>query len=84
MTDITADLKQIYRAVEYLTDLEGQDRTLVIEMSQAMLSDVINSQYRGGGVMFPVTAYILKYCDVLDSPNDVDRIAAAITNGDPR
>jgi hypothetical protein len=37
----TTRLNRIFYAVEYMTNLEGQDAGLVIEMSQAMLNDVI-------------------------------------------
>lgn len=43
--DITsAQLNRIYCAVDYMSNLEGQDHTLVIEMSQAMLNDVIEGR----------------------------------------
>jgi len=74
----TSALRLIHAAVEHLTGLEGQDPMLVIEMSQHMLSDAINAQYHGGGTMRPMTYYVNRYCDVLDSPADADRIATAI------
>jgi hypothetical protein len=70
-TPITAQLNRIYAAVEYVADLEGQDRSLVIEMSQAMLNDVIE-----GGELAPMVDYIRRFCDVLDSAEDAERIAA--------
>jgi hypothetical protein len=66
-------LSSIYRAVEYMAAVEGQDRSLVIEMSQAMLSDVIE----GRGIA-PMADYVRRFCDVIDSPEDADRIAAEI------
>ena len=74
----TGTLRLVYAAVEHLTGLKGQDRTLIIEMSQHMLSDAINAQYHGGGTMRPMAYYVNRYCDVLDSPGDADRIATAI------
>jgi hypothetical protein len=68
-----ADLSRILAAVDYLTDIEGQDRGLVIEMSQAMLGDVIE-----GRGLLPLAEYIRHYCDVIDGPADADRIAAEI------
>lgn len=62
-------LNLIYKAVDFLTEIEGQDRTLVIEMSQAMLNDYINS-----GEIKPLIEYIKRYCDVLDSPEDAQSI----------
>jgi hypothetical protein len=41
---VTAQLSLIRGAVDYLADLEGQDRDLVLEMSQAMLGDVIEGR----------------------------------------
>lgn len=69
----TAQLSRIYSAVEYMTDLDGQDRTLVIEMSQEMLNDVIE-----GRGLRPLVDYVRRYCDVIDSPEDAERIAAEI------
>jgi hypothetical protein len=68
---MTAQLNRIYAAVEYVADLEGQDRSLVIEMSQAMLNVVIE-----GGELAPMVDYIRRFCDVLDSAEDAERIAA--------
>lgn len=69
----TTQLNRIYFAVEYIANLEGQDRSLVIEMSQAMLNDVIE-----GRGLSPMIEYVRRYCDVLDSPADAERIAADI------
>jgi hypothetical protein len=76
MTDpaaLTTQLNRISRAVDYLSDLEGQDEALVIEMSQAMLNDVIE-----GRGLKPMAEYVRHYCDVLDSPADAERIAGEI------
>jgi hypothetical protein len=67
----TTQLNRIYFAVEYLANLEGQDRSLVIEMSQAMLNDVIE-----GRGLAPMADYLRRYCDVLDGPEDAERMAA--------
>jgi hypothetical protein len=69
----TAQLNRIYFAVEYLANLEGQDQGLVIEMSQAMLNDLIE-----GRGLVPMLEYIKRYCDVIDGPEDAERIAADI------
>ena len=71
---ITAQLALIYSAVGYLSELEGQDRDLVIGMSQAMLADVI-----GGRGLQPMAGYAGHYCDVIDTPADAERIAAAMS-----
>lgn len=70
---ITGQLNRIYAAVDYMADLEGQDRSMVVEMSQAMLNDVIE-----GRGLAPMVDYVKRFCDVLDSPADADRIAADI------
>ena len=46
-------------------------------MSQQMLSDVI----KGCGLE-PMLEYVKRYCDVIDGPEDAERIAADIVNGD--
>ena len=66
-------LNRIYSAVDYMSNLEGQDRTMVIEMSQFMLNDVIES-----GNLRPMVEYVKMFCDVLDSPEDAEEIAADI------
>ena len=70
---ITTQLNRIFYAVEYMANLEGQDAVLVIEMSQAMLNDVIE----GHGLM-PMVSYVKRYCDFLDSEADAERIAGEI------
>ena len=67
-------LSQVYWAVEYMTNLEGQDHTLVIEMTQAMLNDLIEENR-----LAPMAGYVSKYCDVIDGPEDAERITADIT-----
>lgn len=54
-------LNRIYAAVEYISNLEGQDTTLVLDMSQAMLNDVINMNE-----LKPMINYVRHYCDVYD------------------
>lgn len=72
--DVTAtQLNRIYFAVEYMAALEGQDHALVIEMSQAMLNDVIE-----GRGLAPMIDYVKMFCDVIDGPEDAERIAADI------
>lgn len=70
---VTTQLMRIYAAVDYLSDLEGQDRSLVVEMSQAMLNDVIE-----GRDLAPMIDYIARYCDVIDSRAEAEQIAANI------
>jgi hypothetical protein len=63
-------LNRIFYAVEYMANLEGQDPVLVIEMSQAMLNNVIE-----GRGLEPMVEYVGRYCDVIDSEADAERIA---------
>jgi len=65
-----AELQRIYAAVNYMSDLEGQDSQLIIYMSQAMLNDLIEN-----GEIFPLIEYVKLYCDVIESPDDYQRIA---------
>jgi hypothetical protein len=73
---VTAQVGLVITAVGRLAELEGQDHELVIDMSQAMLGDVI-----GGQGLRPLAEYIRHYCDVAGSPADADRIAAEIETG---
>ena len=66
----TTQLNRIFYAVDYMSNLEGQDAALVIEMSQAMLNDVIE-----GHGLKPMAEYVKRYCDVIDSEADAERIA---------
>jgi hypothetical protein len=67
---ITTLLNRMFYAVDYMADLEGQDRMLVIEMSQAMLNDLIE-----GRGLKPMVEYVKRYCDVIESDADAERIA---------
>lgn len=66
-------LNRIYAAVDAISQLEGQDQGLVIDMSQAMLDTVIN-----GEPLPPMLELVKRYCDVIDGPEDAERIAADI------
>lgn len=66
-------LKRIFAAVDYLSQLEGQDDVLVIEMSQEMLGDLIE-----GREPRPLAEYLGRYCDVADNRGDIERFAAEI------
>jgi hypothetical protein len=67
------DIQTVYRAVDYMRELEGQDETLVLDMSQAMLNDLIE-----GNFLAPMVEYVRRYCDVIDGPDDAQRIAEDI------
>lgn len=66
-------LNRIYSAVDHMAELEGQDPALIIEMSQAMINDAIET-----GDILPMIDYVKRYCDVIDGPEDAERIAADI------
>ncbi len=69
----TAQLNRIFYAVDYMSNLEGQDAVLVIEMSQAMLNDVIE-----GHGLKPLVEYVKQYCDVIESEADAERIVSEL------
>lgn len=69
----TTQLVHIHMAVEHMTDLENQDRAMVIEMSQSMLYDLI-----AGDGLRPMADYVRKYCTVIDSADEGVNIAADI------
>jgi hypothetical protein len=66
-------LNRIYAAVDYFSNLEGQDIMLTLEMSQQMISDLIEI-----GEIKPMIDYVNRYCDVLDGPEDAEHIAEDI------
>lgn len=63
-------LQRVYAAVDRLMEEEGQDRTMVIEMSQDMINDLIET-----GELKPMVKYIAHYCDVVDSREEAQEIA---------
>jgi hypothetical protein len=65
---VTAQLNRMYYLVDHMANLEGQDRALVIEMSQAMLSAVIEDR------LGSLVEYVKRYCDVIDSEADAESI----------
>jgi hypothetical protein len=71
-----ADLQRVYAAVDYLSQLEGQDPVLVIEMSQFMINAIIERES-----LPPMIDVVKYYCDVIDGPGDAERIAADIGDG---
>jgi hypothetical protein len=73
-----ADLQRVYAAVDYISQLEGQDPVLVIEMSQFMINAIIE-----GDPLPPMIDVVRHYCDVIDGPEDAERIAADIGDGGP-
>ena len=71
--DVSNELNRIYRTIDFMANVEGQDNTLIIEMSQAMLNDFINE-----GELKPIVDYVKRYCDVLDNAEDAISIAEDI------
>lgn len=69
----SADLQRIYYAIDCLSQLDGQDLGLVIEMSQFLLNAVIEAE-----PLPPMIEVVSRYCDVVDGPEDAERIAADI------
>lgn len=67
------DLQLVNDTMSYLCNEEGQDRTLVVECGQHMLSDILAS-----GTLDPIENYVRRYCDVTDNDADVRRIADRI------
>lgn len=67
-------LNLIFTAVDTLTDLPGQDRTMVIEMSQRMLAKLLDD-----GTVGDMRAYIHRY-GRFDSGEEADAIADRITS----
>ena len=61
----TEVLMRIYAAVDYMSGLEGQDTQLALDMSQAMLNDVIEL-----GRLKPMIEYVTYFCDVTDYEHD--------------
>ena len=73
-----ADLQRVYAAVDYLSQLDGQDPVLVIEMSQSLLNAIIEAE-----PLPPMLDVVSRYCDVIDGPEDAERIAADIGDSGP-
>ena len=63
-------LNRIYASVDYMSNLDGQDQVMVLEMSQQMISDLIND-----GDIRPMIEYVKRFCDVIDGPADAEQIA---------
>lgn len=70
-SEIIGQLNRVYAAVDHMMNLEGQDRSLIAEMNQAMLNDIIETDG-----LAPMSEYIARNCDVLDGPEGAERIAA--------
>jgi hypothetical protein len=69
----TSQLQRIYSTIDYLSNLEGQDMTLVVELNLCMINAVIE-----GDTMVSTLELVKRYCDVIDSEADAMRIAEEI------
>lgn len=68
--EILIRLNHVSIIVDTLMDLEGQDRQMVVEMSQALIGMILEN------LPFPSdTQIVRRWCDVYDSDEDVQRIA---------
>jgi hypothetical protein len=67
------ELHSIYMAINYMSNLENQDRGMVIDMSQAMIDDLITD-----GALSLMKNYVQQFCDVIDGQEDIDRITSEI------
>ena len=77
---VTEQLYVVRTAVEYFMTVlneDGQTQGLTLEMSQRMLSDVIETDG-----LAPLVEYVKRYCDVIDGPEAAECIAAEITAAD--
>lgn len=66
-------LKTIQAAITVMADLVGQNHTLVLEMAQRMLADLLDH-----GELQMLDAYVRRYCDVIDDPEGAAPIVAEI------
>jgi len=66
-------MRTIWAATEYMRELENQDQVAVLDFSQSMLWDLIQT-----GAVGPMIGYVRQYCDVTDGPEDTQRIADEI------
>lgn len=67
------DIALVNETMGYLANLPGQDSMLVIECGQHMLFDLL-----GNDTLDPIGSYVKEYCDVIDGPEDADRIEMQI------
>ena len=73
-TDLIQSLQTVYRAADFLRDLEGQDISLILEMSQAMINDLIET----GEFQRTLEEYVRHYCDCYESEDELAAIIADI------
>jgi len=65
---VTAQMDRLNHLVDHMANLDGQDRTLVIEMALAMVSAVIEDRL---GLL---DEWVRRYCNVIGSAADAARI----------
>jgi len=61
-------------AVAYFASLPGQDASMTVEMTEAMMDDLIVS-----GELGEMAAYVRRYCTVIDGPDQAKLIVLGIT-----
>ena len=66
-------LNRIYATVDAIVNEENQDRSMVVEMSQAMLNDLIED-----GELKPIVDYIKHYGTIFDNAEEAEEFAAGI------
>jgi len=66
-------LNRIYATVDTMSNEESQDRSMVVEMSQAMINDLIES-----GQIMPIVEYVKRYGTIFDNAQEADEFAASI------
>lgn len=73
-TLLAAELVIMRAAVAYLAELPGQDASLTVEMTEAMLDDLIV-----GGELGEMLAYVRRYCSVIDGLDQAKLVVLGIT-----
>ena len=66
-------LQLVHAATAFMAALDGQDAVLVVEMAQAMLSDLLDT-----GALADLTGYVRRYCDVIGQADEAGQIGAGI------
>lgn len=66
-------LNRIYATVDAMFNEESQDRSMIVEMSQAMINDLIES-----GQIMPIVEYVKRYGTIFDNAEEMEEFAAGI------
>lgn len=73
-TLLAAELVIMRAAIAYFAELPGQDASLTVEMTEAMLDDLIVN-----GELGEMAAYVRRYCSVIDGPDQAKLVVLGIT-----